>query len=124
MRFVATFTRCRIPNAMNHQSPHLDPVPSRNHHYLCQKPCKTYVLRHNCHMAFTATDLETVECAIQNLIAGKQVVQVDIGGRTEVYTPVRLKELTDFRDIIKADLNVVPTAQRMRIFRSTFSKGL
>lgn len=75
-------------------------------------------------MAFTATDLETVECAIQNLIAGKQVVQVDIGGRTEVYTPVRLKELTDFRDIIKADLNVVPTAQRMRIFRSTFSKGL
>ena len=56
-------------------------------------------------MAFTSTDLTTVETAIMDLASGKRVVQVDFGGKTRSFQATSIEKLQKLRNIIKSDIN-------------------
>ena len=55
-------------------------------------------------MAYTSDDLTSVETAIRNLIAGRRVASVTIGGETVQYSQVDLPQLRAIRDEIKGDV--------------------
>lgn len=55
-------------------------------------------------MAFTQSDLETVEKAILAIAAGKRKVRADIGGETVEFQAAGLARLYELRDIIRAEL--------------------
>jgi hypothetical protein len=74
---------------------------------------------------WTADDLESVQSAITELATGKHTVVVDLGGRQESYGIVRLPELVDLRDRIKAEIDAAKTSNRRpRVYRTTFKKGI
>ena len=56
-------------------------------------------------MAFTATDLATVETAMMDLAQGKRLVSVDVGGKSRQFQSVDFVKLLKFRDMIKSDIN-------------------
>jgi hypothetical protein len=41
---------------------------------------------------FTQADIESVNCAIKQIVDGKRKVTVDVGGRIEQYQATRLNE--------------------------------
>ncbi len=77
-------------------------------------------------MAFTSTDLTNIETAIKDIANGARKVLVDIDGRITQYAAVRLPELIDLRDRVKAELASadISTIRRTRLYRATYSKGL
>ena len=69
-------------------------------------------------MAYTASNLETIEAAIAS-----GTLRVEIDGRVVVYQS--LDALTRLRDQIKAELGVsTPASARGRVWSPTISSGL
>lgn len=55
-------------------------------------------------MAFTSTDLTSIETAIMEIVQGKRVVSIDVGGKTREFQRVDLVKMMELRDMIKADV--------------------
>lgn len=68
-------------------------------------------------MAFTTTDLASVETAIIKLASGARVVQVNVDGDIVEYNKTSIRQLLDLRDRIKAELNAEDTTS------ATYSQG-
>jgi len=82
-------------------------------------------------MAWTKLNLLDVEDAILHLSTAKRngdfkfMVAVDLGGRVEQYSVVRLPELMALRDQMKVEISASSGNRRGRVLRSgSFSKGL
>lgn len=73
-------------------------------------------------MAYTSTDLTTIESAIIELAAGRRNVQVTLNGKSIRYAETDLPALRKLRDEIRAELNAA--AGQKRFFRTSTSKGL
>jgi len=74
-------------------------------------------------MAYTSTDLSTVETAILALAAGQRAVQVTLSsGKTIRYAEADLSQLRKLRDEIRSEIN--SAASRKRYFRTSTYKGL
>ena len=74
-------------------------------------------------MAYTSDDLTSVETAIRNLIAGRRVASVTIGGETVQYSQVDLPQLRQIRDEIKGDVAAADGSE-ISSFYVVGSKGL
>ena len=74
-------------------------------------------------MAYTSDDLTSVETAIRNLIAGRRVASVTIGGETVQYSQVDLPQLRAIRDEIKGDVAEADGSE-ISSFYVVGSKGL
>ena len=59
-------------------------------------------------MAFTQSDLDTVEAAILELATGQQVVKASVAGRDMQYTAAELDKLERLRSTIQAELGTIP----------------
>jgi hypothetical protein len=55
-------------------------------------------------MAFTETDLTSVETAIKAIAAGTRVVEVTVAAKTTRYQAPQIEALLKLRDTIKSDL--------------------
>lgn len=55
-------------------------------------------------MAFTESDLTSVETAITQIITGKRVVEVTVAAKTTRYQAPQIEALIKLRDTIKSDL--------------------
>jgi hypothetical protein len=72
-------------------------------------------------MAFSSTDLASVESAITALAAGERVTTVTIDGNTTEYAPTSLPALLRLRDRIKTE--VADAQSTARYTRIVCSKG-
>lgn len=59
-------------------------------------------------MAFTTTDLENLEAAINKIAEGARSVQIDRAGKTVTYQAVNLDKLLALRGVMQRELGVVP----------------
>ncbi len=73
-------------------------------------------------MAYTATDLATIESAITSLAAGTRKVRVTMNGKTVEYGQVDLEQLRSLRDQIQAEVS--SASGRRRFVLTSSSKGL
>ena len=55
-------------------------------------------------MAFTSTDLASVEAAIVAVAIGERTVQVVVGGKQITFQQASLDKLTALRDLIQSDI--------------------
>ncbi len=70
-------------------------------------------------MAFSASDLASVETAIKELASGERVTTVTIDGETTEYASVSLPALMALRDRINSDVNkALETARYKRVVHS------
>jgi len=74
--------------------------------------------------AWTQDDLDLVNDAIRQLVAGAREVEVTLQDRVVRYSDVRLPDLREFRDEIAASVAAPSTSPRQRIHRGIYSKGL
>ena len=75
---------------------------------------------------FTGTDLENVNCAINQIVSGKRLITLQLGDRTDQWQATRLEELLELRDRIASEINAGATTQATRrptAYRSTFNHG-
>lgn len=72
-------------------------------------------------MAFSSTDLASVESAIVSLAKGERVATVTIDGESTEYTQTTLGQLMSLRDRIKVDTD--RAASISRYTRLVYSKG-
>ena len=63
---------------------------------------------------WTTDDLESVKCAISEIMSGKREVAVQIGEKTIQYAAVRLPELLELRDRMIAEINITTTTNSAR----------
>jgi len=56
-------------------------------------------------MAFSSTDLTSVETAIKAIIAGSRVVEVTVAGKTTRYQAPQIEALLKLRDQITTELS-------------------
>ena len=73
-------------------------------------------------MAFTQTDLETIESAIVALASGQRVVSAEIDGNKVEWNRADLDKLRQLRKEIMAELQ--SAAARRRFVLTSTSKGL
>lgn len=67
-------------------------------------------------MAFTESDLATVEAAIVSLATGSRPVSVMIGGKQISYARDELMDLIKLRDTIKSELALAAGAAVLRTY--------
>ena len=72
-------------------------------------------------MAFSSTDLASVEAAITALASGERVASVTLDGETTEYAVVSLPSLLRLRDIIATEVNAALNTPRYK--RIVHSKG-
>jgi hypothetical protein len=70
-------------------------------------------------MAFTQTDLETIETAIMKLTAGQKAVDVTIRGKSIRYVETSLDQLQTLRVQIQRELGLVAT----RVYAKNGGRG-
>lgn len=66
-------------------------------------------------MAFTQLDLQSVETALLKLTNGERVAAVAYEGKTINYSQVQVKDLTDLRDKMRAELQnagILPSGKK------------
>jgi hypothetical protein len=73
-------------------------------------------------MAYTSTDLDTVEAAIRALMNGTRTVRLSMGDKSIEYAAADLKALRDLKAEILSE--VTGTALRPRFFLAATGKGL
>ena len=73
-------------------------------------------------MAFTSSDLTSVETAIINLAKGDQIVSVTVQGRTTQYNQASLPQLRELRAEIRSDIATTNSTARYSL--ASTSKGL
>ncbi len=73
-------------------------------------------------MAYSESDLTTIESAITSLAAGTRKVRATLNGKTVEYGQVDLAQLRSLRDQIQAEVS--SAAGRRRFVLTSTSKGL
>ena len=77
--------------------------------------------------AWTQADLDLVDDAIRQLVAGAREVELTLQDRIVRYSDVKLEDLRAFRSEVAmavAATSMTTTSSHQRIHRSIYSKGL